>query len=139
MNLALIATVLVLGAAAWLVWPFSWLRHRGRIASRGEARATLLAVLTSASIIAFCVVIGTAIADTRELIYGLPQTFEQALWIPVVLIPLLLLQLLYASRAWVGGFWWVTRRIHYTLLTLAGIAFVVWAFYWHLTAVIVDL
>jgi hypothetical protein len=137
-NVALLATVLILGALAWLVWPFSWLRHRGRIALRGEARATLLAVLTSASIVAFCVVIGTAIADTRELIYGLPPIFEQVLWIPVALIPLLLLQLLYTSRAWVGGFWWVTRRIHYTLLTFAAIAFVVWAFYWHLTAVIVD-
>jgi hypothetical protein len=137
-HIALIATVLSLGAAMWLVWPFSWLRHRGRIALRGEGRATLLAVVTSASIIAFCIVIGTAIADTRELIYGLPQTFEQALWIPVALIPLLLLQLLYTSRAWVGGFWWVTRRIHYTLLTFSAIAFVVWAFYWHLTAVIVD-
>ena len=137
-HIALIATVLSLSAAMWLVWPFSWLRHRGRIALRGEGRATLLAVVTSASIIAFCIVIGTAIADTRELIYGLPQTFEQALWIPVALIPLLLLQLLYTSRAWVGGFWWVTRRIHYTLLTFSAIAFVVWAFYWHLTAVIVD-
>jgi hypothetical protein len=28
---------------------------------------------------------------------------------------------------------------HYGLLTIAAIAFVVWAFYWHLTAVIVDI
>jgi hypothetical protein len=114
------------------------LRHRGRIALRGETRATLLAASTSAAIIAFCGVVGTTVVDPRELIYGWPQRFEQALWIPLGLIPLLLLQLLYTSRAWVGGFWWVTRRIHYTLLTFAAIAFVVWAFYWHLTAVIVD-
>jgi CubicO group peptidase (beta-lactamase class C family) len=137
-HIALIATVTILGAAAWLVWPFSWLRHRGRIALRGETRATLLAALTSAAIIAFCGVVGTTVVDPRELIYGWPQIFEQALWIPLGLIPLLLLQLLYTSRAWVGGFWWMTRRIHYTLLTFAAIAFVVWAFYWHLTAVIVD-
>ncbi len=137
-NIALIATVLLLCAAAWLVWPFSWLRHRGRIAQRGETRATLLALLTATLVIAFCVVIVRAVADPRELLFGLPQRLEQAFWIPVALIPLLLLQLVYASRAWVGGLWWVTRRIHYTALTLAAIAFVVWAFYWHLSAAIVE-
>ncbi len=37
-----------------------------------------------------------------------------------------------------GRLWWVSRRIHYTLVTFAAIAFVVWTFYWHLTAVIVE-
>jgi CubicO group peptidase (beta-lactamase class C family) len=138
LHIALLATVLMLSVAAWLIWPLSWLRHRGRPALAGEIRATLLAALTSAMIIGFCAVIGTAVADARELAFGLPPTFEQALWVPIALIPLLLLQFVYSARAWIGGLWWASRRIHYTLLTLAAIAFVVWAFYWHLTAVIVD-
>ena len=137
-HIALMVTILLLSAAAWLVWPFSWLRHRGRIALSGETRASLLGALTSAMIIGFCVVLGASLADTRDLIFGWPRNFEQALWIPVALIPLLLLQLLYMSRAWIDGLWWVSRRIHYTLLTFAAIVFVGWAFYWHLTAVIVD-
>ena len=60
------------------------------------------------------------------------------MWVPIALIPLLLLQLLYAARALIGGYWWAARLTHYALLTVAAIAFVVWAFYWHLTAVIVD-
>ncbi len=138
-HIALLATVLVLCAAVWLLWPLSWLRHRGRIAQTGETRASLLAALTSAMIIGFCVVIGTSIEGPQQLLFGLPQRVEQAFWLPIALIPLLLLQLVYGSRAWVGGWWWAARRIHYTLLTFAAIAFVVWAFYWHLTAMVLDI
>jgi len=138
LHIALVATVLALCITAWLAWPLSWWRHRGRIAVTGETRASLLAALTSALIIGFCGVIGTAVATQTELVFGLPPMLEQVLWVPIGLIPLLLLQLVYTSRAWVAGFWWPARRIHYTLLTLAAIVFVVWTFYWHLTALIVD-
>ncbi len=133
-----LVAVLVLCIAVWLLWPISWLRHRGRVAATGETRATLLAALTSALIIGFCVVISKAVAGPRDLVFGLPEAFKQALWVPIALIPLLLLQLVYAYGAWVGRLWWASRRIHYTLLTFAGIAFVAWTFYWHLTAVIVE-
>jgi hypothetical protein len=125
-------------AAAVVLWPLSWWRHLGRAGVTGETRATLLALVSAALIVGFIVVTGTAIADERKLVFGLPKEFLDALWIPIALIPLLLLQFVYASRAWVRGFWWPARRIHYTLLTVAGIAFVLWAFYWHLTAVILD-
>ena len=134
-----VVAVLVLCAAVWLLWPISWLRHRGRVAATGETRATLLAALTSALIIGFCVVIPTAVAGPRDLVFGLPEAFKQALWVPIALIPLLLLQLVYTYGAWVGRLWWASRRIHYTLVTFAAIAFVVWTFYWHLTAVIVEI
>ena len=134
-----VLAVLVLCGAVWILWPISWLRHRGRIAVTGEARATLLAALTSALIIGFCVVISRGVAGPRDLMFGLPETFKQALWVPIALIPLLLLQLVYAYGAWVGRLWWASRRIHYTLVTFAAIAFVVWTFYWHLTAVIVEI
>jgi len=134
-----VLAVLALCVAVWILWPISWLRHRGRIAVTGEARATLLAALTSALIIGFCVVISRAVAGPRDLMFGLPETFKQALWVPIALIPLLLLQLVYAYGAWVGRLWWASRRIHYTLVTFAAIAFVVWTFYWHLTAVIVEI
>ncbi len=137
-HIALLATVLVLCAAAWLLWPLSWLRHRGRVALTGETRASLLAALTSAMIIGFCAVIGASVAGPQDILFGLPKRVTQAFWVPIALIPLLLLQLVYGSRAWIDGLWWPSRRIHYTLLTFAAIAFVVWAFYWHLTAVVVD-
>jgi hypothetical protein len=138
LQVGVFVVTLLLCAAVWLLWPISWLRHRGRIAQRGETRATLLAALTSALIIGFSVVIGAALQNQRESVLGLPETFEKALWIPIALIPLLLIQIVFMYGAWVGGWWWVVRRIHYTLLTFAAIAFVVWTFYWHLTAVIVD-
>ena len=138
LHIALLLGVLLIGAAAWLVWPISSWRHRDRIGLRGETSATLLALLNAALIIGFVVVIGRELAHARDLAFGLPKPFEDALWVPIALVPLLLLQLLYAARALVGGFWWAARLTHYTLLTVAAIAFVVWALYWHLTAVIVD-
>lgn len=135
---AFLVAVLVLCAAVWLVWPISWLTHRGRVAVTGETRASLLAAVTSAGIIGFCFVIAQAVTGPHDIVFGMPEAFKQALWVPIALIPLLLLQLVYTYGAWVGRLWWVTRRIHYTLLTFAAIAFVVWAFYWHLTAVIVE-
>jgi CubicO group peptidase (beta-lactamase class C family) len=138
LHTVIVAAALVTAAAVFVLWPLSWWRHLGRAGMAGETRATVLAVVNAALIIGFFVVIGLAIVDERKIAFGLPQELLNALWIPIALIPLLLLQLIYASRAWVNGFWWPARRIHYTLLTVAGIAFVPWAFYWHLTAVIVD-
>lgn len=129
---------LVLGGAAWLLWPLSWWRHRGRVGLRGETRATLLAIFNAALIIGFVVVIGSALVQPQEFVFGLPKIIADAMWLPIALVPLLLLQLVYMSRAWIGGLWWISRRIHYTLLTFASIAFVVWTFYWHLAAVIID-
>jgi len=137
-NWGLVLAALALSVAAWLLWPLSWWRHLGRIGVSGETRATVLAAATSALLIGFCVVAARAISDEHMIAFGLSQDLLNALWIPIALAPLLLLQFVYMGRAWVRGFWWPTRRIHYTLLTVAGIAFVAWAFYWHLTAVIVD-
>ena len=137
-NWSVVVAALVLSAALWLLWPLSWWRHLGRVGVNGEARATVLAAVNSALLIGFGVVAARAIADEHKIAFGLPQDLLSGLWIPIALVPLLLLQLLYMGRAWVRGFWWPTRRIHYTLLTVAAIAFVAWAFYWHLTAVIVD-
>jgi hypothetical protein len=107
------------------------------VSLRGELRATLLAVANAALVIGYFVVLGS-VGGPRELAFGLPPQFLQAMWVPVILIPMLLLQLLYGYRAWLMGWWWPARRIHYTLLVVAGFAIVAWAFYWHLTTFIVD-
>jgi hypothetical protein len=35
----------------------------------------------------------------------------------------------------VRGYWWLSRRIHFTLVAAAAWAFVAWCFYWHLVAI----
>ena len=139
LNWGVVLAALVLSGAVWVLWPLSWWRHLARVGVAGETRATLLAAANSALLIGFCAVVVMSVSDEHKAAFGVPQEFLQALWIPVAMTPLLLLQFVYTGRAWARSFWWPTRRIHYTLLTVAGIAFVVWAFYWHLTAVIVDI
>ncbi|NJN51969.1 MAG: hypothetical protein HC809_09555 [Gammaproteobacteria bacterium] len=121
-----------------VVWPVSTFRHRGRNGVRGEAGATLLAMLTSVLLIGFAVIIAAQVQDSRSVLFGLSEVMQQALWVPVAASALLLLQLVATYRAWVRSYWWVLRRIHYTLATFAGIAFVAWLNHWHLLAVTVD-
>jgi CubicO group peptidase (beta-lactamase class C family) len=134
----LLAAVILLSAGAWLAWPVGWLRRRNRISNRGEGFASLLGLLNAALMLGYLYVIGSDLARYRDLIYGLPPVFQQAMWVPVALLPLLLVQLIYAARAWTGGWWWPLRRIHYSLLVVGLISAVAWAFYWHLTAIIID-
>ena len=138
LHLGVLLAVVALGVLAWVVWPISSWRRRDRIGVRGETGATLLALANAALIIGFLVVAGRELSHSRDLAFGLPKAFQDALWVPVALVPLVLLQLLYALRALIVGYWWAARVTHYGLFTIAAIAFVVWAFYWHLTAVIVD-
>jgi CubicO group peptidase (beta-lactamase class C family) len=117
-----------------VVWPLSSFRHRGRVAVAGETSATLLAVINVALLIGFALIVAEQ-SNVRAVIFGLSAEFMQSLWLPVAAAALLVVQLMVTYRAWVRGFWWPTRRIHYTLLTLVGLIFVAWLNYWQLLAV----
>ncbi len=118
-----------------LVWPVSSYRRRGRTSVAGETAATLLAWLTAAMLLGFVVVIAGHIENPRDVLFGTSQSLERLLWVPVAAAGLLVLQLMVTYRAWVRGYWWPLRRIHYTLVTFAGLAFVAWLNYWQLVAV----
>jgi hypothetical protein len=50
-------------------------------------------------------------------------------WLTVVLA---VAMLFFTLLAWVGRYWSVAGRIHYTLATLAALAFVWWLYHWNL-------
>jgi hypothetical protein len=129
--------LLLLASAIW--WPFSTLMHRGRIAKPGESSATLLGLITAGILIFFVVELAVVVQDQNDVVFGFSAEFERALWIPVVAFPLCLGLLATTSRAWIGGYWWVSRRIHYTLVTIAAWAFLVWCDYWQMAALTVPL
>ena len=42
------------------------------------------------------------------------------------------LQTLSVYLAWARSYWWPSRRVHYTLLLCANLAFVGWCWHWRL-------
>lgn len=66
------------------------------------------------------------------LIDALPDlSFLAPLFVLALLIPLAL-ALIIVILAWRGGYWSVARRIHYTLIALAGLVFAGWLNWWNL-------
>lgn len=121
--------------AGIVTWPFGAARRSMRERRAGEGLASVLAVVTAGILVTFFVMLGGAIRSPGSYLYGLAPRLEDALWLPVVAAPPVLLQLLMVLRAWTQGFWWPGRRIHYTLLTIACAGLVGWCAHWNLVAV----
>ncbi len=131
-NLAILLTWLVLAVGVLLVWPISSLTHRRHDTVAGQR---LLALLCYAA----CVVValfGVSVAGAAENAYALLlhgfANIAQLLWWPVAFAVLVVVQLVYGFRVWLAGFWWPSRRLHFTLLLFAQCAMVWWFWYWNL-------
>ena len=62
-----------------------------------------------------------------ELIYGMPRDMDLLLWIPVVQVGLLVILLGCTILAWRRHYWSLVGRLHFSALTLACLAWVVFA------------
>jgi len=131
-NLALVLSWGVLSLGVLLIWPISSVTHRRRDSAAGQR-------LLGAVCYAACLVVAyfaVRLAGTADNVYALLlQGFGMIpplLWWPVVFAGLVLVQLLYGFRVWVEGFWWPSRRLHFTLLLFAQCAMVWWFWNWNL-------
>ncbi|MDP6376094.1 MAG: hypothetical protein QF921_08570 [Pseudomonadales bacterium] len=105
-----------------------------RIDDRSAASqgASLVAVLSALLLV---VLIGGFLSSGSNPVDFMPGgdlTIERLLWLSVAMAVCVIVQLPLAYRAWAGSFWWLSRRLHYTLLLGANIAFVWWCWYWRL-------
>jgi len=124
--------------ALMLVWPASTLRHRARDGVRGELMATLIAVANATLLAYFLIALGTEVSGPRDVLFGNVEHLERLLWLPVIAAGLALLQVVSTYQAWVRRYWWLSRRLHYTLATAAIVVLLFWSNYWQLAAVTVD-
>ena len=99
----------------------------------GQPLAGLVALLYTGFALALRSALGTTEASARLLLrFGLPAgcwPLFVILWLAVVLTVALVVV---ALLAWVRRFWSLTRRILFTLITLAAVAFAGLAAYWGL-------
>jgi len=68
-----------------------------------------------------------------EIIYGAPPALKPLLLIPIALVVLSVCMAVFTGFALARHYWGVGGRVHYTLLTLAALAFIWWLQYWNLT------
>ena len=67
-----------------------------------------------------------------EVVYGLPSYFSVLRFVPWVMVVLVIGMLGCAALSWTRGYWGVVRRIYFSLVTLASVVFLWWAWFWNL-------
>ena len=104
--------------------------HKAGLA-RGLAAAT--AVLNLAFLVGLALAVrDAASANWLMLAFGLPAKAAPLLIIPPLTTVLTIGLLLFAVLAWSRRYWTVVGRVHYSLLTLAALAFIWFLSYWSL-------
>jgi CubicO group peptidase (beta-lactamase class C family) len=67
-----------------------------------------------------------------KLVYGVPGIVVALLCLPLVTAILSLGLLMFTALAWFNNYWSLSKRIHYSLITLAALIFIPWLAYWNL-------
>ncbi len=121
--------------SALLIWPFAgrFARRRGRSpADVHPGRAAL--ILASGFSLAFVVGFGWAFSQTdlQEFFKGVPAPIGLLLALPVAVVPLTLRAGVHAARAWRDRRGSLPGRIHYTVVTLALVVFVLMLNNWYM-------
>ena len=131
-NAALIVVWLLFAAGVMLIWPVSSLTHRSHSVVRGQRLIGFLTYLSSGVALTFFWQVASAAGGPQELLTDGFAKISPLLWYPVVFAGLLLLRLLYFFRVWADGYWWLSRRLHFTCVLLAECALLGWFWYWNL-------
>jgi CubicO group peptidase (beta-lactamase class C family) len=143
--IALVAFLLMsMVVFAFVIWPLGVLVRRlvkkpvQARASWGAVAARLWAGVVSGILVLFTLwAIGVlytagAIAGMPNFVWGVSRNMVGALDSMYVPATLALALPVFTALAWIRGWWKVSARVHYTLVTLAVFAGIWWAHYWNL-------
>jgi CubicO group peptidase (beta-lactamase class C family) len=136
-QMLLLAVTAALFASALVIWPVIAFSIRGLAAptirrTRVSALASLIGFLLSATCLAVLVGILIGLQEPDEIAFGTPPTLKWVLAIPQVCVALTALALIFCLVAWKQAYWRFSGRLHYTLVTLAGVGFCWFTYYWNL-------
>jgi len=123
---------LLLSVTLIITWPIASLANRGVSRAKGQGMAALVMWASIALMLVFVAQIaglGSGVYDF--VVSGLPQ-LGALMWYPLMFVGLVVLQLYFVYRVWMYGFWWPTRRWHYTLFAIAQCALVWFFAYWNI-------
>jgi hypothetical protein len=108
-------------------------RRRGsdRASSARGARAAHW-IVVGISLLNLLFVVGTMLWGNPLPVFGVSLIYRLVLALPVLSTALTVAALVYTVLAWKDRFWGLAGRVHYTLVTLAAVAFVWFLNYWNL-------
>jgi CubicO group peptidase (beta-lactamase class C family) len=132
----LILGIILLVFISVLRWPLAAIFGRICRRRRDEKPAPRLARWTAGLMvllqIVFIVGLALMLSDIERLMFGVPPAMKFLLGLPIVSILFLIGTFLYTASAWLRGYWTGCARVHYTLVFLAGLAFLLFLNYWNL-------
>ncbi len=129
-HLGLLAGVVVAFLSAVVGWPLYALRRRGGPSLGRVARTTTWAA--SAAFLVFLASLAVVLRDPMEIAFGVPPLLQVVLTIGLVGTALTIAGVVFAGRSWVRGDGSVAARVHYTVVVVAGAAFVWFLDTWNL-------
>jgi hypothetical protein len=123
----------------WILWPIAAavgslrrIIHKRPSPSRftGSITAKIVAALVSIAMLWFTLgfiqpLAQAAMRGGGEWIYGIPRDSASLLWLPYLHIALSVVLVGFAIKAWCAPYWRLPGRIHYTIITLAAVAWLV--------------
>jgi CubicO group peptidase (beta-lactamase class C family) len=124
---------LLVVVSALVAWPIVAFCTRGLRGPASPPRiARLVAWIMALLFLLFFICVFQSAADPQQFAFGVPSILKVALWLPLVAIPLFLAAVWFGVRAWARKYWSLAGRIHYSLVTVAGLALLGWLHYWNL-------
>lgn len=117
-----------------ILWPIVSLvqriRKRAPSATAASKWARWLAGIVSG--LNFIFLVGLLLTFGEELVFGVTPIVLGLLTVPIITSLLTLAVLVMAFLVWKDGYWSIMGRVHYSLITLAALVFILWANYWNL-------
>lgn len=137
-QLGLLGFCVIVFLSACIIWPIRPLirRLRGKRfqVERQLSRAWLLVGLISILNLVFLIgfPLSLWLYGVWKLAYGVPTFVIAFFCIPLLTTVLTLRLPILAALAWKNKYWSLKRRLHYSLITLAALAFIPFLAYWNL-------
>lgn len=129
-KLALPLVSIVLFFTAWTGWLYRRKEFSGMPSE--ERTAVRLSLATSALNIVFVfLIIGIFATYQIDLFLEIPTILKLSLILPILIIPATLGMAYFAVKAWREGFWRTGRRVHYSLVTAAGLFMLFYYGFWN--------
>ena len=89
-------------------------------------------IIVGISVLNLLFVIGTVLWGNPVPFFGVSMIYKIVLGLGVLSAVLTVGALVYGVLAWKRGYWGIATRVHYTLVTIAAVAFVWFLNYWNL-------
>jgi hypothetical protein len=136
-QMELLGGISAVFSSALFFWPALAFTVRGRYSPeikrnwRSGALSCLGWLLSGVSL-GFVVGLTFVIADPNEITFGMWPALKALFAVTQVSAVLAALTVFGCMIAWKNGYWRLTGRLHYTLVAMAGVVFVVWLYQWNL-------